>query len=81
MYQVKITDLGRFNVTVTNEMDEVKYDNLREMVFPHLVSSTIDFFVDEDGKGSVIVGGFRTVGKIRVTKVKEKDTSANVSND
>ncbi|MGM0940331.1 MAG: hypothetical protein ACQEWU_05075 [Bacillota bacterium] len=67
MFQVKITDLGRNNVTVTEDMEKVNFDNLLSMVSPHLVSSDIHFVVNY-GSGYVYAG-FRSVGKIEVTSL------------
>ncbi|NBJ71019.1 MULTISPECIES: hypothetical protein [Clostridia] len=67
MFRVKITDLGRNNVTVTEDMEVVNFNNLLSMVFPHLVSSDIHFVINY-GIGYVYAG-FRSVGKIKVTTI------------
>ncbi|API93985.1 hypothetical protein J32TS6_05290 [Virgibacillus pantothenticus] len=67
MFQVKITDLGRKKVTVTEDMEVVNFNNLLSMVLPHLVSSDIHFVVNY-GSGYVYAG-FRSVGKIEVTPI------------
>jgi len=73
MFQVEITELGRNDVSISKEFEQLNYNNLYYMVAPHLVSSEIAFATDAVGdgveKGTVYVG-FRPVGKIKITELK-----------
>lgn len=73
MYQVEMIDLGRNNVNITKDFEQVNYNNLRFMVAPHLVSSDINFYIDNEVDGvreGTVFAGFHSVGKLRITEIK-----------
>ncbi len=73
-FKIEVKELGSNNVEKSVEVEKIDYDTLYEVVKPHLYSSAIDFRNVIEGEwGSVVVGLFRTVGKIRFTKVIESD--------
>lgn len=73
MYQVEIIDLGRNNVNIKKDFEQVNYNNLRFMVAPHLVSSEINFYINDEVDGvreGTVFAGFRSVGKFKITELK-----------
>ncbi|CAH7384502.1 conserved hypothetical protein [Vibrio chagasii] len=69
--QVKFFDVGGSNARWTAQVEEINYENLYNEVKRSgaILSSDIEFsYDDESGKGVIIVGLVRTVGKFEVTK-------------
>lgn len=74
MYQVEMINLGRSDANITQDFEQLNYNNLRSMVEPHLVSSDISFHVDEDIDGvrtGTVYAGFRPVGKMKITDLNK----------
>lgn len=73
MYRVELKDLGRNNVNITQDFEQVNYENLYFMASPHLASSEISFGVGEQKNGvreGTVFAGFRAVGKIKITEIE-----------
>lgn len=68
-YKVEIKDLGANRVNLVQEVEKIDYDTLLRIVRPHLLSSWPDFYIDENGEGTVFAG-FHRVGKIKVIEVE-----------
>ena len=65
--KVYFENVGRNKATWQAEVKgELTYEWLYNQVKPYLASRGIDFFLDEVGKGEILVGGIRTVGTFRI---------------
>lgn len=65
--KVYFENVGRSKATWQAEVKgELTCEWLYKQVKPYLASRGIDFFLDEVGKGEIVVGGFRTVGTFRI---------------
>ena len=69
-FKIEVKELGRNKVQDSVEVNTIDYDTLYGVVKPYLYSDLIEFYGVIEGEcGTVIVGGFRPVGKIRFTKI------------
>ncbi|NFI30649.1 hypothetical protein FDA37_00035 [Clostridium botulinum] len=69
-FKIEVKELGRNKIEKTVEVNTIDYDTLYGIVKPHLHSDSIEFHGILEGEwGGVVVGLFRTVGKIRFTKI------------
>jgi len=73
-FKIEVKELGSNNVEKSVEVEKIDYDTLYGVVKPHLYSSAIGFRNIIEGEwGIVVVGLFRTVGKIRFTNIMESN--------
>lgn len=65
--KVYFENVGHSNASWQAEVKgELTYDWLYKQVKPHLLSRGIDFYLDGEGKGKIVVGYVRTVGTFRI---------------